>query len=201
MHIGSSWQLAITALDAPIDVMITLQPMNIVQAAADLMFSPVISKFPDVTIALSEGGIGWIPYFLERIDHIYKEHKAWTFAGLRRQAAERGVHGAHDPLLHRRRRRASRNRHQLDIDHITWECDYPHSDSTWPHAPELLVRSLDGPPRRRDQQDHPPEHDAALPVRPVHATSRASSAPSARCAPRPNDVDVLRAGGHGRGAA
>ena len=39
MHIGSSGQLAITAPDAPIDVMITLQPMNIVQAAADLLWS------------------------------------------------------------------------------------------------------------------------------------------------------------------
>ena len=36
IHLGSSGKLAITAADAPIDVMITLQPMNIVQAAADL---------------------------------------------------------------------------------------------------------------------------------------------------------------------
>ena len=25
-----------------------------------------------------------------------------------------------------------------------WECDYPHSDSTWPTAPEALTKSLDG---------------------------------------------------------
>ena len=22
------------------------------------------------------------------------------------------------------------------MDHVMWECDYPHSDSTWPFAPE-----------------------------------------------------------------
>ena len=60
--------------------MIVLQPMNIVQAAADLIHSPVFKKFPDVTVALSEGGIGWIPYFLERLDHSYRVHKAWTGA-------------------------------------------------------------------------------------------------------------------------
>src|SRR5689334_13821359 len=76
MHIGSSSKLAITAPDAPIDVMITLQPMNIVQAAADVIYSPIITKFSDVTVALSEGGIGWIPYFLERLDHTYTVHKA-----------------------------------------------------------------------------------------------------------------------------
>src|SRR4030088_3726555 len=78
MHIGSSSKLVTTAADAPIDVMIVLQPMNIVQAAADLIHSPVFKKFPDLTIALSEGGIGWIPYFLERIDRVYTMHRAWT---------------------------------------------------------------------------------------------------------------------------
>ena len=50
MHIGSSGKLAITAPDAPIDVLINLQPMNIVQAAADLIVLAACSrKFPDVT--------------------------------------------------------------------------------------------------------------------------------------------------------
>jgi hypothetical protein len=30
------------------------------------------------------------------------------------------------------------------MDHVMWECDYPHSDSTWPFAPEELATSLDG---------------------------------------------------------
>ena len=53
VHIGSSGRLAITAPDAPMDVMITLQPMNIVQAAADLLWSKPIKKYPDLKIALS----------------------------------------------------------------------------------------------------------------------------------------------------
>ena len=51
-----------------------------INCAADLIHSPVFKKFPDVTVALSEGGIGWIPYFLERLDHSYRTHKAWTGA-------------------------------------------------------------------------------------------------------------------------
>ena len=77
--------------------------MNIVQCAADLIHSPVFKKFPDVTVALSEGGIGWIPYFLERLDHSYRTHKAWTGADFGSQDAERGVHGARRALLHQRR--------------------------------------------------------------------------------------------------
>ena len=44
--------------------------MNIVQAAADLIWSPVLRKFPDLKIALSEGGIGWVPALLDRLDHM-----------------------------------------------------------------------------------------------------------------------------------
>ena len=47
IHLGSSGQLAVTAPDAPVDVMITLQPMNICSAAADLLWSRVIKAFPD----------------------------------------------------------------------------------------------------------------------------------------------------------
>jgi hypothetical protein len=35
-------------------------------------------------------------------------------------------------------------RHRVGVDTITWECDYPHSDSTWPQSPETLMKSLDG---------------------------------------------------------
>ena len=78
LHIGSSSQVVVTSIEAPVDTLITLQPINIVQAAADLLWSPVLRKFPDLTVALSEGGIGWIPYFLERVDRVYRQHSAWT---------------------------------------------------------------------------------------------------------------------------
>ncbi len=42
------------------------------------MWSPLLRKFPDLTFAFSEGGIGWIPYFLERVDSVYRHHRAWT---------------------------------------------------------------------------------------------------------------------------
>ena len=78
LHIGSSSQTVMTSIDAPIDAMITLQPMNIVQCAADLVWSPMFRKFPALRVALSEGGVGWIPYFLERLDYVYRHHHAWT---------------------------------------------------------------------------------------------------------------------------
>jgi predicted TIM-barrel fold metal-dependent hydrolase len=137
VHIGSSGRLAITAPDAPMDVMITLQPMNIVQAAADLLWSAPIKKYKDLKIALSEGGTGWIPYFLDRADRTYEMHSTWTGQDFGKQKPSE-VFRDHfltcfisDPV-------GVELRDQIGTDNICWEADYPHSDSMWPDAPEEL---------------------------------------------------------------
>jgi len=143
LHIGSSSSMVVTAADAPINVMITLQPINLVQAASDLLWSRVMTAFPDLKFAMSEGGIGWIPYFLERVDYVYKHHKEWTGTDLGGKLPselfnERIITCFIDDAV------GVENRHHLNLEHITWECDYPHSDSTWPHSPELLAPALAG---------------------------------------------------------
>jgi len=145
VHLGSSGQLAITAPDAPVDVMITLQPMNICQAAADLLWSRVFKQFPDIRFALSEGGIGWIPYFLDRLDRTYDMHHLWTGQDFGDQMPSE-VFREHfltcfiaDPV-------GVQLRHLIGTDNIAWECDYPHSDSSWPNAPEELAEVMAGVP-------------------------------------------------------
>jgi predicted TIM-barrel fold metal-dependent hydrolase len=145
VHLGSSGKLSVTAPDAPIDVMITLQPMNICQAAADLVWSRVIKQFPAIRFALSEGGTGWIPYFLDRLDRAYDMHRAWTGQDFGDKLPSE-VFREHfltcfisDPVgIHLR--------HMIGIDNIAWECDYPHSDSSWPVAPEELAHAAAGVP-------------------------------------------------------
>ncbi len=146
LHIGSSSELTITSIEAPINVMISLQPLNIVQAAADLLWSRVLVKFPDVRFALSEGGTGWIPYFLERVDYVYEHHRAWTGQDMPGNMLpsevfkERFITCFIDDVA------GMKNRHDVGVETMCWECDYPHSDSTWPESPERLMRSLDGVP-------------------------------------------------------
>ena len=137
VHIGSSGKLSIPATDSPPDVMITLQPLNIVSAAADLLWSRPVKKYPDLKIALSEGGTGWIPYFLERIDRTYEMHSTWTMQDFDGKVPSE-VFRDHfltcfisDPI-------GVRLRNEIGIDNIAWEMDYPHSDSMWPGAPEEL---------------------------------------------------------------
>jgi predicted TIM-barrel fold metal-dependent hydrolase len=138
IHLGSSGQLAFTAADAPMDVLITLQPMNICSAAADLLWSRIPKEYPTIRFALSEGGTGWIPYFLDRLDRTYDMHHLWTGQdfGDRRPSEVFRDHFLtcfiSDPV-------GIQLRHLIGIDNISWECDYPHSDSSWPLAPEELA--------------------------------------------------------------
>jgi hypothetical protein len=32
--------------------------------------------------------------------------------------------------------------HHMNEDHVTWECDYPHSDTLWPNCPERLMETM-----------------------------------------------------------
>jgi len=143
MHIGSSSQLVITAPDAPIDCLITLTPMNIVQAAADLVWSTVLRRFPQLKFALSEGGIGWIPYFLERVDYNYQRHHAWTGQDFGDRLPSE-VFNEHVITCFIDDHFGVASREFLNMDNVCWECDYPHSDSTWPTAPETFAKQLDG---------------------------------------------------------
>ncbi|MEY2454238.1 MAG: hypothetical protein QOD92_3812 [Acidimicrobiaceae bacterium] len=138
VHLGSSGRLAVTAPDAPMDVMITLQPMNICMAAADLVWSRVFKEFPALRVALSEGGTGWIPYFLDRLDRTYDMHHLWTGQDFGDRLPS-DIFREHiltcfiaDPV-------GLALRNDIGIDNICWEQDYPHSDSSWPNAPEELV--------------------------------------------------------------
>jgi predicted TIM-barrel fold metal-dependent hydrolase len=145
VHLGSSGRLAVTAPNAPVDVMITLQPMNICQAAADILWSRVIKEFPALRIALSEGGTGWIPYFIDRLDRTYDMHRAWTGQDFGDQMPSEVFRERFltcfiaDPV-------GVKLRHDIGMDNIAWESDYPHSDSSWPEAAEELERVMEGVP-------------------------------------------------------
>ncbi|MFT5203844.1 MAG: hypothetical protein ACI9C1_003247, partial [Candidatus Aldehydirespiratoraceae bacterium] len=83
-------------------------------------------------------GTGWVPYFLERVDRTYDMHHLWTGQDFGDQVPSDRFRQhfltcfISDPT-------GVRLRHEIGIDNMAWECDYPHSDSMWPDAPEVLA--------------------------------------------------------------
>jgi predicted TIM-barrel fold metal-dependent hydrolase len=130
----------VPSMDSPVDVFITNMPVSLYSTASDLTFSPILRKFPDIRFALSEGGTGWIPHFLERIDYVHAAHK-WTrqdFGGI--QPSELFLKHVYTCFIDDKT--GIKMRHEAGLRNMQWEGDYPHSDSQWPYSPETLWKSL-----------------------------------------------------------
>ena len=180
VHIGSSGRLAITAPDAPMDVMITLQPMNIVQAAADLLWSKPIKEYPDLKVALSEGGTGWIPVLPRAGRPHLRDALDVDAPGLQGQAAQRGFPRALPDLLHQRQGRCQAAQHDRHRQHLLGG-RLPAQRLDVAGCARGAVGSAVREQRagRRDQEDVVPERDALVLLRPVQPHHR--SAGHGRC--------------------
>lgn len=142
-HIGTGNTPPHTAPESPIEVWSVTFPMAIGLGAADWLYLPALRQFPNLKISLTEGGIGWIPYLMERADYTNWRHHAWTHSDF----------GSEKPsTLFKRHfytcfvddKFGLANRNAIGIDSICYECDFPHSDSVWPESPEQLWQSFDG---------------------------------------------------------
>ena len=144
MHIGSSSQMPATSPDAPPAVAATLSFGNAMSSLTDYLFSGVLVRNPDLKLAYSEGQIGWIPYILERADDVWENHRAW--GGVRDIVPEppstywhRQVYGCFF-----RDRHGLESLHRIGEDNVTYETDYPHTDSTWPHTQKIFAEQVEG---------------------------------------------------------
>jgi predicted TIM-barrel fold metal-dependent hydrolase len=139
-HFGSGGSPQGVAPDGDYFITIALFGLNSMMATVDLLMSPVFYKFPDLKVALSEGGIGWIPYILERTDYAWGRHKYWCNINAEKTPSElfrEHIYGCFisDQV-------GIDNRHLIGVDNIMFESDYPHSDSNWPHTRKMLAEAL-----------------------------------------------------------
>jgi predicted TIM-barrel fold metal-dependent hydrolase len=147
MHIGSSSKMPATSPDAPAAVQATLSFNNAMASLSDFLFSGVLLRHPDLKLAYSEGQIGWIPYILERADDVWDQHRAWaTGNGPRLPEPPSTYYFKHVFGCFFRDRHGIRSLDEVGVDNITFETDYPHSDSTWPDTKAIAEEMFAGLP-------------------------------------------------------
>ena len=140
LHIGAGFDLIQKPPEAPIDHLIILSAQITALIAQDLLFGPTLRQFPDLKVALSEGGIGWIPFYLDRADRHF-ENQAWLandFGGKKPS----DVFKRHFTSCFIDDAYGLRNLDLIGEDNVMYEVDYPHSDTPWPNAPEVLWKSV-----------------------------------------------------------
>lgn len=117
---------------APFAVAIALFATNLMWTTVDLMFSGTLQKHPDLKFVLAEGGIGWIPYVMERTDYTWERHRWYQNIDFDTRPSD--LFKKHFWGCFIDDEFGVRNRHEIGIDRLTIEVDYPHSDSLWPNS-------------------------------------------------------------------
>jgi predicted TIM-barrel fold metal-dependent hydrolase len=144
LHNGSSSWTAARSPGAPLELYTSLFPVNALVTAADWLWARIPTRFPEIKIAFSEGGISWVPMLIDRVDYVLDHSAA-------------GSHGWDDPNLSPTDA-LRRNfwfctidigstialRDHIGIDHICIESDYPHADSTWPDTQPRAHAAFEG---------------------------------------------------------
>ena len=140
LHTGASSWAPLPSPDPPFELLPTLFPVNALLAAGEWLWSGVPLRFPNLRVALSEGGIGWVPMLMDRADYVLghsasgSESTAWPSDLLPSEVLRRNFWfcSIDDPS-------AVAQRHIIGVDHIMVESDYPHADSSWPDTQHVLA--------------------------------------------------------------
>jgi predicted TIM-barrel fold metal-dependent hydrolase len=145
LHCGASGFVLQGSPGTGLEVQTSLFPAGAYCASVDWTWAGIPAVYPDLKIALSEGGIGWVPMAINRLDYVF-EHSgagglAWNHDIKPSEALRRNFYFCmlDDPA-------ALDHRHMIGIDHILFETDFPHADSTWPDSQALLRKRFAGIP-------------------------------------------------------
>jgi predicted TIM-barrel fold metal-dependent hydrolase len=148
IHLGSSSQLSRTSDDAP-PIITTAWHGGVAASGAmlDFMFSGLLFRMPDLKIFLAEGGIGWMPYFINQAEYFYKLYPGKTPDGFpgdadMRQLFKDHIYGC--VIVESTTPNESADIEILGEDNVMIETDYPHASSSWPHSVDNAKRYLSG---------------------------------------------------------
>ena len=103
-------------------------------SCAEWLWSEIPLRFPDVKIAMSEGGIGWVAMLLDRLDNVVDRSgygEGWDVRPSEVLKRNFWFCTIDDPST-------IDTRYRIGVDHIMVEVDYPHGDSTWPNTQEVI---------------------------------------------------------------
>jgi predicted TIM-barrel fold metal-dependent hydrolase len=163
IHIGSSSTMYKVASNSPFMANMSMGAIRPAGCMLSWIFSGLFQSFPDIKIALSEGSIGWIPWFLERSQQVLETQKHWVAKGQQYPGSAEGAHAVNvETDVFKIDIYDDYRNHfygcfiddqsglrMLDVigeDNVMIESDYPHSDTTWPHSIKLAHERLAGLP-------------------------------------------------------
>jgi predicted TIM-barrel fold metal-dependent hydrolase len=135
LHVGSSGLHGLAEDGPRIQVGATLFGSQSLSAAADWLWSEYPLKHPDLKVAMSEGGIGWVAMLMDRLDNMV-DRSGYGLGWEKRpsEVLKRNFWYCtlDDPST-------IDTRHRIGVESIMLETDYPHGDGTWPGTQDVIA--------------------------------------------------------------
>ena len=142
LHVGSSGLYPFPPGAPGLQLGATMFGQLSLGACAEWLWSGFPKDHPDLKIAMSEGGIGWVPMLIDRLDNIIDRSGYGLGWDLRPSEVLRRNFWfctLDDPST-------IELRHVIGVERIMLETDYPHGDGTWPDTQSVIATAWAGVP-------------------------------------------------------
>ncbi len=113
----------------------------------DILFSGIFQRFPALKIVLVESNIGWIPTLLEQIDDMFLRYRWYTGAVNEQKTMPSTIFFRNFWATFMVDTVGMELRHRMNVDHLMWSTDYPHSGTDWPNSRLTIERVFRDVPR------------------------------------------------------
>jgi len=119
----------------------TVVAMQLCEPLATMVFCGALEKHPGMRLVMAEAGLGWLPYFVHRMDASSDKRPgvARDYA-LRDRPSE--VFGRQVWITFEEEPDGAAFIEMLGPEHCLWASDYPHADSTFPESRAAIARSF-----------------------------------------------------------
>jgi len=137
LHVGSSGMYDFPPDGPLLQLGATLFGQLSLTACAEWLWSGYPVRFPDLKIAMSEGGIGWVAMLLDRLDNVVDRSRygmGWDDRPADVLRRNFWFCTIDDPST-------IDTRYAIGVENIMAETDYPHGDGTWPDTQEVLAKA------------------------------------------------------------
>jgi predicted TIM-barrel fold metal-dependent hydrolase len=118
----------------------TLLPMQLDEPLATMVFSGALERHPGLKLVLAESGIGWLPYFLTRMDGEW--HELGPKLDYAPKVPPRELVRNQVILTFEQEPLAEQFIPLVGAETCMWASDYPHTDSTFPNSRRAIEDSL-----------------------------------------------------------
>lgn len=126
-------------------------PFDQMTAMTALISGGVFDRHPRLRVAFLEAGVGWLPYFIERLHEHYEKRGDWIGEGWQQEPQEYLAAGNIWATCESDEGQLPAVIEALGDDFIMFASDYPHWDGDWPESTAPLRTRADIEDKSREK--------------------------------------------------